>query len=106
MSKGFHRLPADMPWSNRALPMMQALQNAPSHTDLMVGPESIDAFLDAQPMHVPHSEFEPGPPKMDRDQAKSAGFTGNTCNECGSMQMVRNGTCEKCNWCGATTGCS
>lgn len=46
-----------------------------------------------------------GPPKMDREQATQAGFTGNTCN-CGSMMMVRNGTCEKCLTCGSTTGCS
>ena len=38
--------------------------------------------------------------------AKRAGFTGNTCRECGNFQMVRNGTCEKCQCCGATTGCS
>jgi len=38
--------------------------------------------------------------------AKSFGFTGNTCPECGNMQMIRNGTCEKCASCGATTGCS
>jgi ribonucleoside-diphosphate reductase alpha chain len=38
--------------------------------------------------------------------AKSQGFTGNTCSECGNMQMIRNGTCEKCNVCGSTSGCS
>ena len=51
-------------------------------------------------------EFTPGLPKMDREQARTAGFTGNQCPDCGSFQMVRNGTCEKCNTCGATTGCS
>lgn len=34
------------------------------------------------------------------------GFTGNLCSTCGSPQMVRNGTCEKCLNCGSTTGCS
>jgi len=38
--------------------------------------------------------------------AKSQGFTGNSCSACGNMQMVRNGTCEKCSVCGETTGCS
>ena len=39
-------------------------------------------------------------------QARSMGFTGDACSECGSMKMVRNGTCTKCNDCGATSGCS
>ena len=38
--------------------------------------------------------------------AREAGFTGDICDDCGSSQMVRNGTCLKCNSCGATTGCS
>lgn len=47
-----------------------------------------------------------GPMKLDREQATQLGFTGNMCNACGGMQMVRNGTCEKCTVCGETTGCS
>ncbi|GBD91832.1 vitamin B12-dependent ribonucleotide reductase [bacterium BMS3Abin04] len=39
-------------------------------------------------------------------QARIKGFTGDVCPECGSMTMVRNGTCLKCETCGATTGCS
>jgi len=39
-------------------------------------------------------------------KAKIMGFTGDACSECGSMKMVRNGTCTKCNDCGATSGCS
>ncbi len=39
-------------------------------------------------------------------RAKQQGYTGDICPECGSMTMVRNGTCLKCNTCGATTGCS
>ena len=38
--------------------------------------------------------------------AREAGFTGDICDDCGSSKMVRNGTCLKCNDCGATTGCS
>ena len=34
------------------------------------------------------------------------GYTGNMCMECQNFTMVRNGTCEKCNTCGATSGCS
>mgnify|MGYP001257441557 FL=1 len=38
--------------------------------------------------------------------ARERGFTGDICMRCGGSQMVRNGTCLKCNECGETTGCS
>jgi ribonucleoside-diphosphate reductase alpha chain len=41
-----------------------------------------------------------------REQAKMRGYTGNSCTECGNFTMVRNGTCEKCETCGGTSGCS
>ena len=39
-------------------------------------------------------------------QAKMQGYEGENCSECGNFTLVRNGTCLKCNTCGATTGCS
>lgn len=39
-------------------------------------------------------------------QAKSLGYEGEPCNECGSWTLVRNGTCLKCSTCGSTNGCS
>ena len=48
-----------------------------------------------------------GPALMDsRKIARQQGYTGNFCEDCGGCHMVRNGTCEKCNDCGSTTGCS
>ena len=41
-----------------------------------------------------------------RAKAKMQGFEGDSCNECGNFTLVRNGTCLKCNTCGATSGCS
>ncbi|MBV9264187.1 MAG: vitamin B12-dependent ribonucleotide reductase, partial [Candidatus Eremiobacteraeota bacterium] len=38
--------------------------------------------------------------------SKAKGYTGNACSECGQLTMVRNGSCEKCDSCGATSGCS
>ncbi len=38
--------------------------------------------------------------------ARAKGYTGNACVECGQLTMVRNGSCEKCDNCGATSGCS
>ncbi|MAE75907.1 MAG: hypothetical protein CMJ85_03435 [Planctomycetes bacterium] len=39
-------------------------------------------------------------------EARIKGYEGEACPECGSMTMVRNGTCLKCHTCGATSGCS
>jgi len=40
------------------------------------------------------------------DSIKAMGYTGNKCGECGAMMMRRNGACELCDVCGATSGCS
>jgi ribonucleoside-diphosphate reductase alpha chain len=44
--------------------------------------------------------------ESDYEKAKQLGYTGDACVECGSMTMVRNGTCLKCITCGSTSGCS
>ncbi len=38
--------------------------------------------------------------------AKSQGYEGDPCQECGQFTMVRSGTCLRCNSCGSTSGCS
>jgi ribonucleoside-diphosphate reductase alpha chain len=38
--------------------------------------------------------------------ARMSGYEGDTCGDCGQFTMVRNGTCLKCDTCGATSGCS
>ena len=49
----------------------------------------------------------PTAPKMDlRVKAKMQGYEGDACSDCGNYTLVRNGTCMKCNTCGATNGCS
>ncbi|MGV8016986.1 MAG: vitamin B12-dependent ribonucleotide reductase [Ignavibacteria bacterium] len=40
------------------------------------------------------------------EEAIMKGYTGDICQECGQVTMVRNGTCLKCMSCGATSGCS
>ena len=47
--------------------------------------------------------------KVENDRRAKAimqGYTGNSCPECQNFTMVRNGTCEKCDTCGSTSGCS
>ncbi len=41
-----------------------------------------------------------------RTKARLQGYEGDPCGECGNYTLVRNGTCLKCNTCGATSGCS
>jgi ribonucleoside-diphosphate reductase alpha chain len=41
-----------------------------------------------------------------RQTAKLKGYEGDPCTECKQFTMVRNGTCLKCETCGATSGCS
>ncbi|MEM7240870.1 MAG: vitamin B12-dependent ribonucleotide reductase [Pseudomonadota bacterium] len=49
----------------------------------------------------------PAAPKLDaRAKAKLQGYEGDACGDCGNYTLVRNGTCMKCNTCGATSGCS
>ena len=38
--------------------------------------------------------------------AKTKGYEGDPCNECGQFTLVRGGTCLRCVSCGTTSGCS
>ena len=50
------------------------------------------------------AQVETAPSKI--EQAKAQGYTGSICTGCGSVRMKRNGSCEVCLDCGATSGCS
>jgi ribonucleoside-diphosphate reductase alpha chain len=39
-------------------------------------------------------------------EALAKGYCGDACGTCGQFTLVRNGTCLKCDSCGATSGCS
>jgi len=39
-------------------------------------------------------------------EARMKGYEGDACGDCGNFTLVRNGTCLKCDTCGATSGCS
>ncbi len=56
---------------------------------------------------APATGLGSGTVSMDaRAKAKMQGYEGDPCGECGNYTLVRNGTCMKCNTCGATSGCS
>ncbi len=44
--------------------------------------------------------------KVKSGEAKSFGYTGEQCTQCGSMRVKRNGSCTVCEDCGSTSGCS
>lgn len=58
-----------------------------------------------QPAPVPPAILLPTP-AMSRTQARVSGYTGDSCTNCQSMQVKRNGSCLVCEGCGNTTGCS
>jgi ribonucleoside-diphosphate reductase alpha chain len=39
-------------------------------------------------------------------EARTKGYEGESCGDCGNFTLVRNGTCLKCDTCGGTSGCS
>ena len=103
MSSGFHRLGANSGklkgWSN------SGTAYPPGMTDMMVSPESLGAFLEANPIpSVDPAGFEPVPDK--RAMARASGYTGDECQTCGSVRMRNNGTCKVCDDCGSSSGCS
>lgn len=42
----------------------------------------------------------------ERTLSRAKGYTGDPCGDCGNFTLVVNGTCLKCDTCGATSGCS
>jgi ribonucleoside-diphosphate reductase alpha chain len=69
-----------------------------------------DAVTDSEPLTElgwtqPTRIIEPTVAEK-RAEARMKGYVGEACPECANFTLVRNGTCLKCETCGATTGCS
>ena len=76
----------------------------PSSTATMLKPETQTQPTSTQ-VGVVSANNEPS--KADQIAlARMKGYEGESCTECGNFTMVRNGTCLKCDTCGATSGCS
>jgi ribonucleoside-diphosphate reductase alpha chain len=69
--------------------------------ELTQGAVALKAEVDAEHAHDHRAELA-----AQRAAAKAKGYEGEACPECMNFTMVRNGTCLKCDTCGATTGCS
>ncbi len=65
-----------------------------------------ETVVESQPTKQAQTTADDDSYQSDYEKAKELGYTGDSCPECGSMTMVRNGTCQKCITCGSTTGCS
>ena len=65
-----------------------------------IGEESVEAGKLVQKEVIGTNELD------NVTKAKMQGYEGDPCGECGNYTLVRNGTCMKCNTCGATSGCS
>ena len=44
-------------------------------------------------------------PSRDVDRARAQGFTGDPCTACGSLAVIRSGSCATCRDCGHAGGC-
>jgi ribonucleoside-diphosphate reductase alpha chain len=69
-------------------------------------PDQPETVVESQPTKQAQTTADDSSYQSDYEKAKELGYTGDSCPECGSMTMVRNGTCQKCITCGSTTGCS
>jgi len=104
-STGFmrNRIPSD-------LYVLQGGMNKPAATTATAPMTSAIATAEAIVSDVAVKEapsMTTGDVAVDRvAQAKMQGFEGDSCGDCGNYTLVRNGTCMKCNTCGATSGCS
>ncbi|MEM0946587.1 MAG: vitamin B12-dependent ribonucleotide reductase [Pseudomonadota bacterium] len=75
---------------------------------MSAGATALDGTLDTETaLQTLVPETGAGAVVMDAStKAKMQGYEGDPCGECGNYTLVRNGTCMKCNTCGATSGCS
>ena len=108
--------PASDPWPARELALMQRVSNGYVRNRLTVldgGAASRpaaalatdDAFALDAPPHA--STDDTLALRLERIRAaRIKGYEGDSCSECGNFTLIRNGTCLKCDTCGATSGCS
>ena len=69
-------------------------------------PASAAAVL-ALPDPLPMADDDTLALRLERIRAaRIKGYEGDSCAECGNFTLIRNGTCLKCDTCGATSGCS
>jgi ribonucleoside-diphosphate reductase alpha chain len=83
------------------VPEVPASGNGNGHAAKAKAPEPELAVHAAKPHHDEKSVL-----KSQAAQARVQGYTGEQCENCGSVRVKQNGTCKVCEDCGMTTGCS
>ncbi len=111
ISKGFAR--GQLP-ENVVMLSPQAREDEDGDLEVVAETETRTAFIQSGDTAAEHSgpvgvSAGTRPPDFMPDvrrQSQARGYTGDACPDCGHFTLVRNGTCLKCDVCGATTGCS
>ncbi|TNJ38952.1 vitamin B12-dependent ribonucleotide reductase [Chlorobaculum thiosulfatiphilum] len=83
------------------VPEVPANGNGNGHAAKSKASEPELAVHAAKPHHDEKSVL-----KSQAAQARVQGYTGEQCENCGSVRVKQNGTCKVCEDCGMTTGCS
>lgn len=78
---------------------------APDMPDSLVGSEQ-DRDERADATAAEAAAVEAPKPKTREEAARASGYSGNFCPRCNSARMKRTGSCECCEACGETTGCT
>ncbi|MFK4825696.1 vitamin B12-dependent ribonucleotide reductase [Paenochrobactrum sp. BZR 588] len=89
-------------YEEHAIPAVETTPEQPSATELFSDKAAADAA-------AAKAESVSSAKKLEADRRMKSmmqGYTGDSCTECQNFTMVRNGTCLKCDTCGATSGCS
>ena len=77
--------------------------------DMIEGTEKVthaDGSVSTQKVYTKQADSEMITTAKKMSEARMKGYEGESCPECQSFTMLRNGSCMKCDTCGATTGCS
>ena len=92
---------------NRAPQGLMVVQGGAGATALDTSGDAVATLETLVPEVKTETALASGTVAMDaRTKAKMQGYEGDPCGDCGNYTLVRNGTCMKCNTCGATSGCS
>lgn len=85
-------------------------QQKPAHVEMVMdasgGLQEVVSGVSREPERLSMDVRSGSEVRDRRSEAKLKGYQGDPCPDCGQFTLVRNGSCLKCDSCGATTGCS
>ena len=84
----------------------EQIENTGNAESLFSAEEKEDEDIPESSNNNSADQFKSSGTQMQSEHAKLIGYTGETCEYCGSIRVKRNGSCTVCEECGATSGCS